>query len=41
MTESLASASKNELLLNEKQRELARLKHDLAMTRARNEFLEG
>lgn len=40
LTDSLVNASKNELLFNEKIREMAKCKHDLAMTRNRNEFLE-
>ncbi|CDW91617.1 UNKNOWN [Stylonychia lemnae] len=40
LTDSLVNASKNELLFNEKIRETAKCKHDLAMIRSRNEFLE-
>lgn len=40
LTESLVNASRNELLFNEKLREMAKLKHDLAMTKNKNEFLE-
>ena len=40
LTDSLVNTSKNELLLNEKIRETAKLKHDQALTRSRNEFLE-
>ena len=40
LTDSLINASRNELLHNEKLREIAKVKHDSAMTRARNDFLE-
>ena len=40
LTDSLVTASKNELLLNEKLREMAKCKHDFAMTKSRNDFLE-
>ena len=40
LTDSLVSTSKNELVLNEKLREMAKLKHDLSMTKNRNDFLE-
>lgn len=40
LTDSLVNTSKNELLLNEKLREMAKLKHDSSMTKNRNEFLE-
>eukprot|EP00347_Sterkiella_histriomuscorum_P012125 403369797 len=40
LTDSLVNASKNELLFNEKVREMAKCKHDHAMTKSRNEFLE-
>jgi hypothetical protein len=38
--ETLVHASKTELQLNEKTREMAKVKHELATTRCRNEFLE-
>ncbi len=40
LTDSLISASKNELLFNEKIRENAKLKHDLAMVKAKIQALE-
>lgn len=40
LTDSLISASKNELLFNEKIRENAKLKHDLAMVKAKNQSLD-
>ncbi len=40
LTDSLVNASKNELILNEKLREMAKLKHDYSMTKNRNELLE-
>jgi hypothetical protein len=40
LTDSLVNATKNELLYNEKLREQAKLKHDFAMCKSRNEFLE-
>ena len=40
LTDSLLNASKNELILNEKLREQAKNRHELAMTKSRNEFLE-
>lgn len=40
LTDSLIAASKNELLYNEKVREQAKLKHDYALLKSKNEFLE-
>lgn len=40
LTDSVVNASKNELILNEKLREMAKVKHDFSMIKKRNEFLE-